>query len=261
VSQVLITGMGGFLGSHLAEFLSGLGHAVAGTVHRDSSHLGSVRDTATLLSCDILDGKQVQDAVETARPELVFHFAAQSLPLLSWQDPETTFRVNVLGTLNLLEAVRKVGRAGPDVFANNIETVRRLTPIVRDQKAGYDQTLAVLARMKLDFPGVVTKSSIMVGLGERGDELEQTMCDLRAAGVDILTIGQYLRPSAWHLPVMQWVTPEQFEAYKGMGEARGFRYVASGPLVRSSYRAAELFLRGEIASRRGDRRGEAKDAT
>ena len=160
-----------------------------------------------------------------------------------------------------VEAVRKVGRAGPDVFANNIETVRRLTPVVRDQKAGYDQTLAVLARMKLEFPGVVTKSSIMVGLGERGDELEQTMGDLRAVGVDILTIGQYLRPSAWHLPVMQWVTPEQFQAYKGMGEARGFRYVASGPLVRSSYRAAELFLRGEIALRSGDRRGEAKDAT
>ena len=156
------------------------------------------------------------------------------------------------------EAVRTVGRAAPDVFANNIETVRRLTPVVRDQKAGYDQTLAVLERMKREFPEVVTKSSIMVGLGESEAEVDDTMRDLRAVRTDILTLGQYLRPSAWHLPVMQWVTPQQFQAYKEMGERRGFRYVASGPLVRSSYRAAELFLRGEIASRRrpGERQGE-----
>ena len=150
------------------------------------------------------------------------------------------------------EAVRTVGRSAPDVFANNIETVRRLTPVVRDQKAGYDQTLAVLHRMKREFPRIVTKSSIMVGLGEREDELVDTMRDLRAVGVDILTLGQYLRPSAWHLPVVQWITPEQFQAYKALGEEHGFRYVASGPLVRSSYRAAELFLRGEIASRRAE---------
>jgi lipoic acid synthetase len=148
-------------------------------------------------------------------------------------------------------AVRTVGRAAPDVFANNIETVRRLTPVVRDLKAGYDQTLAVLARMKREFPGVVTKSSIMVGLGESEPEVDETMRDLRGVGVDILTLGQYLRPSAWHLPVVEWITPERFEAYKRLGEQRGFRYVASGPLVRSSYRAAELFLRGEIAARTG----------
>jgi lipoic acid synthetase len=147
------------------------------------------------------------------------------------------------------EAVRTVGRAAPDVFANNIETVRRLTPVVRDLRAGYDQTLAVLAQMKREFPGVVTKSSIMVGLGESEVEVEETMRDLRGVGVDILTLGQYLRPSAWHLPVVEWITPERFDAYKRMGERRGFRYVASGPLVRSSYRAAELFLRGEIAAR------------
>ena len=146
------------------------------------------------------------------------------------------------------EAVRTVGRASPDVFANNVETVRRLTPVVRDQKAGYDQTLAVLERMKREFPAIVTKSSIMVGLGEREEEVDDTMRDLRAVGVDIVTIGQYLRPSAWHLPVVEWITPEGFRAYQAMGEQRGFRYVASGPLVRSSYRAAELFLRGEIAS-------------
>jgi lipoic acid synthetase len=144
------------------------------------------------------------------------------------------------------EAVRTIGRARPDVFANNVETVRRLTPIVRDARAGYDQTMGVLGRMKAEFPGVFTKSSIMVGLGESEAEVEQTMRDLRAVGVEILTLGQYLRPSAWHLPVVAFVTPEQFAAYRVMGEALGFRYVASGPLVRSSYRAAELFLRGQI---------------
>ncbi len=148
------------------------------------------------------------------------------------------------------EAVRTVGRAAPDVFANNVETVRRLTPVVRDARAGYDQTLGVLARMKAEFPKIVTKSSIMVGLGEAEAEVEETMRDLRANGVEILTLGQYLRPSAWHLPVQEWVSPERFAAYRERGLALGFRYVASGPLVRSSYRAAELFLRGEIAARR-----------
>jgi lipoic acid synthetase len=129
--------------------------------------------------------------------------------------------------------------------------VRRLTPAVRDPRASYDQTLGVLSRMKAEFPRVVTKSSIMVGLGETDAELEQAMRDLRGAGVEILTLGQYLRPSAWHLPVVEWVTPQRFDAWRQAGLALGFRYVASGPLVRSSYRAAELFLRGEIASRAG----------
>ncbi len=151
------------------------------------------------------------------------------------------------------EAVRTVCRAGPDVFANNVETVRRLTPVVRDAKAGYDQTLAVLALARREFPRVVTKSSIMVGLGETDAELVETMKDLRAAGVEILTLGQYLRPSAWHLPVVEWVSPQKFAALRQAGLGLGFRYVAAGPLVRSSYRAAELFLRGEIEARGASR--------
>jgi len=150
------------------------------------------------------------------------------------------------------EAVRVVGRAAPDVFANNLETTRRLTPVVRDAKAGYDQTLAVLEQMRREFPAVVTKSSIMVGLGETEAEVEQAMRDLRGAGVEILTLGQYLRPSAWHLPVVEYLSPERFRAYQEMGRRHGFRYVASGPLVRSSYRAGELFLKGEIARRGGE---------
>jgi lipoic acid synthetase len=151
------------------------------------------------------------------------------------------------------EAVRTVCRAGPDVFANNVETVRRLTPAVRDARAGYDQTLRVLALARREFPAVVTKSSIMVGLGETEAEVIETMRDLRGAGVEILTLGQYLRPSAWHLPVVEWVTPQRFAAWREAGLALGFRYVASGPLVRSSYRAAELFLRGEIEARGASR--------
>jgi lipoic acid synthetase len=146
-------------------------------------------------------------------------------------------------------AVRVVGEAGPHVFANNLETVRRLSPAVRDARAGYDQTLGVLARMRSEFPAVVTKSSVMVGLGESEAEVEEAMRDLRAAGVEILTLGQYLRPSSWHLPVVEWVPPERFGQYRERGLSMGFRYVASGPLVRSSYRAGELFLRGEIESR------------
>jgi lipoic acid synthetase len=121
--------------------------------------------------------------------------------------------------------------------------------VVRDARAGYDQTLGVLASMRREFPRVVTKSSIMVGLGEAEAEVVETMKDLRAVGVEILTLGQYLRPSAWHLPVVEYVTPEKFGAYREEGLRQGFRYVASGPLVRSSYRAAELFLRGEIEAR------------
>jgi lipoic acid synthetase len=147
------------------------------------------------------------------------------------------------------EAVRTVGRAAPDVFANNVETVRRLTPAVRDGRAGYDQTLAVLGRMKQEFPGVVTKSSIMVGLGETAAEVEEAMRDLRAVGVEVLTLGQYLRPSAWHLPVVEFVTPESFAAFEVSGREMGFRYVASGPLVRSSYRAGELFMKGVLEAR------------
>jgi len=147
-------------------------------------------------------------------------------------------------------AVRTVGAAAPDVFANNVETVRRLTPVVRDARATFDQTLQVLAQMKREFPRVVTKSSIMVGLGEAEGEVLDAMRELRGVGVEILTLGQYLRPSSWHLPVQEWISPERFAAYREQGLALGFRYVAAGPLVRSSYRAAELFLRGEIAARR-----------
>jgi len=144
------------------------------------------------------------------------------------------------------KAVATVLEAGLDVFAHNLETVRRLTPRVRDPRAGYDQSLAVLAFAReyreekgLDY---LTKSSLMVGLGETEAEIREAMADLRAAGVEVLTLGQYLRPTKNHLPVARYVPPEDFAKYRDWGYAMGFLEVFSGPLVRSSYRAERVFL-------------------
>lgn len=137
-------------------------------------------------------------------------------------------------------AVETVVGSGVDVFAQNLETVERLTHPVRDIRAGYAQTLDVLHHAKVARPSVLSKSSLMLGLGETDDEIHQAMDDLRDAGVDVLTLGQYLRPTANHLPVERWVHPDQFDAYRQDGLARGFTEVASGPLVRSSYRAERI---------------------
>ena len=136
--------------------------------------------------------------------------------------------------------VATVVDSGLEVFAQNVETVERLTHPVRDPRAGYERTLEVLRFAKAHRPSVLTKSSLMLGLGERDDEIEATMRDLRAANVDILTLGQYLRPTPNHLAIERWVTPEQFETYRELGLSLGFMEVASGPLVRSSYRADRI---------------------
>ena len=143
-------------------------------------------------------------------------------------------------------AVDTVVASGVDVFAQNLETVQRLTHPVRDIRAGYDQTLDVLRHAKVARPIVLTKSSLMLGLGETDDEIRQAMDDLRDADVDVLTLGQYLRPTANHLPVERWVHPDQFAAYREQGLARGFTEVASGPLVRSSYRAERMLERNNL---------------
>lgn len=143
-------------------------------------------------------------------------------------------------------AVDTILAAGPDVYAHNIETVERLTPTVRDARCSYRQSIDVLRHAKAAARAAgqpaLTKTSIMLGLGETDDELRATFADLRAADVDVLTLGQYLRPSAWHLEVVEFVTPARFEALGELARSVGFEYVASGPLVRSSYRAGELFL-------------------
>ena len=143
-------------------------------------------------------------------------------------------------------AVETVLDSGVDVFAQNLETVERLTQRVRDPRAGYAQTLAVLAHAKRHRNDVVTKTSLMVGLGETEAELVEALDDLRARGVDIVTFGQYLRPTMNHLPVERYVTPEEFERYRELGLARGFLEVVSGPLVRSSYRAERAFEKNNV---------------
>src|SRR3989338_331345 len=144
------------------------------------------------------------------------------------------------------ECIRTVVGAGPDVFDHNIETVKRLQRSVRDPRANYEQSLSVLAAVKELNPRVFTKSSIMLGLGESEEEVVEAMRDLRAIDVDMLTLGQYLRPSSWHLPVSEYVAPETFNKLKVAGEALGFKYVAAGPFVRSSYRAGEFFVKSVL---------------
>ncbi|KAG6738931.1 hypothetical protein POTOM_058555 [Populus tomentosa] len=177
-----------------------------------------------------------------------------------------------------LKAVDTLVHSGLDVFAHNVETVKRLQRIVRDPRAGYEQSLSVLKHAKISKKGMITKTSIMLGLGETDDEVKEAMTDLRAIDVDILTFGQYLQfntakafvalscymvvliylscslssqyetayllqPTPLHLTVKEYVSPEKFAYWKEYGESIGFRYVASGPLVRSSYRAGELFVK------------------
>lgn len=143
-------------------------------------------------------------------------------------------------------SLKTIVDAKPDVFAHNIETVERLQRSVRDVRAGYAQSLAVLKYVKSVGSSIITKSSIMLGLGESVAEVVQAWRDLRGVGVDLLTIGQYLQPSPHHFPVREFVRPEMFEELRQMALNEGFLFVASGPFVRSSYRAGEVFVRGVL---------------
>ncbi|MFB6168091.1 MAG: lipoyl synthase, partial [Haloferacaceae archaeon] len=155
------------------------------------------------------------------------------------------------------DLVDEVLDAGPDVFAHNVETVERLQWPVRDRRAGYEQSLSVLARAA--DRDVYAKTSLMLGLGEYAHEVYRTLSDLREAGVDIVTLGQYLQPSRSHLDVVEYVHPATFETWRRVAEAElGFLYCASGPMVRSSYRAGELFV--EAVERDGRDVGAARRA-
>jgi lipoyl synthase len=171
------------------------------------------------------------------------HFAA-CVRAIRARSPATAVEALTPDFQGVLRDVATVVDSGLQVFAQNQETVRRLTYIVRDARAGYDQTLSVLAHAKRHRPDVLTKSSLMLGLGETDEEILEAMDDLRAANVDLLTLGQYLRPTPNHLPVARFVTPGQFDGYRQAALARGFRECVSGPMVRSSYRA-ERALSGD----------------
>jgi len=169
------------------------------------------------------------------------HFAS-TIRAIKTQDSNVITEVLIPDFNGKADAIRKVVEAGPEVVAHNIETTATLTPKVRDPRATYDQSLLVLRTIKNLDSQVYSKSSVMLGLGETESDLLQTMRDLRDVDVDILTLGQYLRPSQGHIPVSEFVTPRRFASYKRLAEGIGFLYVASGPFVRSSYRAGEFFL-------------------
>jgi len=149
--------------------------------------------------------------------------------------------------------VETVVASGVEVFAQNVETVRRLTHPVRDPRAGYEQTLSVLAHAKRFRPAVLTKTSLMLGLGETDEEIDEALSDLRAAGVDLVTLGQYLRPTPNHLAVERWVRPDEFERYRDRALALGFLECVAGPLVRSSYRAERALERNNAGLSGGQR--------
>jgi lipoic acid synthetase len=166
------------------------------------------------------------------------HFA-RTIAAIREMDPSIIIEVLVPDFHAQDWCIQIVLEAGPDIFNHNMETVERLTPLVRS-RARYRTSLEVLERAKELAPKIVTKSGLMLGLGETEPELFQSMDDLREIGCQVLTLGQYLRPTPNHLPVVEFVTPERFESYGEIARAKGFSHVASGPLVRSSYHAADF---------------------
>ncbi len=169
---------------------------------------------------------------------------AETIRQIKAQAPRTKVEVLTGDFRGDRGCVQTVIDAAPDVFGQNVETVKRLTHFARDRRAGYEQTLAVLRMAKEFAPQRRTKSSLLVGIGETRDEVIETLRDLRAAQVDLLAIGQYLQPTRTkrHVPLVEYVTPDQFAEYGKLGRELGFKYVAAGPLVRSSYKAWQALL-------------------
>lgn len=177
------------------------------------------------------------------------HFA-RTISLVKKRIPDLLIEVLTPDFKGRRHLIDKVVQARPDVFAHNIETVERLSPKVRDRRAGYKQSLEVLEFVKKQGASIYTKSSIMLGLGESEKEISDTLKDLRAVDCNVITFGQYLRPHKRHLPVERYVSPEEFEGWRQTAEDMGFTYCASGPLVRSSYRAGEFFMESLIKQER-----------
>jgi len=179
------------------------------------------------------------------------HFA-ETIKAIKNAHPDVIVEVLIPDFQGNQEAMQTLLNANPDVIAHNLETISRLTREVRDVRATYPQSLQVLKWYKDQKPKGYTKSALMLGLGESEVEVIGAMDDLREAGVDILTIGQYLQPSRKHLEVQEFIHPDQFERLKEIGEAKGFIFVASGPLVRSSYRAGEFFIKNTLKKNQKD---------
>jgi lipoic acid synthetase len=169
------------------------------------------------------------------------HFA-QTVSLLRQKQPKILIECLTPDFQGERQHVATVANSGLNVFAHNLETVERLQRRVRDYRASYAQSLSVLQMAKEIQPHLITKTSLMLGLGESDSDLEACLRDLRGAGVDVVTFGQYLRPTRRHMSVQRFVPPEEFASWQQRAEDMGFKYVASGPLVRSSYRAGEFFI-------------------
>ena len=174
---------------------------------------------------------------------------AETVTRIRETSPKTRLEFLVGDFRGRCESLQALLASAPDVFAHNLETVERLTPGVRDRRASYRQSLEVLRMSREIAPRIPTKSSLMLGLGETADEIRASLHDFRSVGVDFLTLGQYLRPTPKHLPVDRFVTPEEFNGWKGEAEGLGFRHVSSGPLVRSSYKAAEIAIQNLLEPR------------
>lgn len=173
------------------------------------------------------------------------HFA-KCITTIKEKHPKTMVEVLIGDFQGNIEDLKRIIKAKPEVIAHNIETIKELQLKVRDPRANYNQSLNVLKNVKKINPKMITKSSIMVGLGETKEQVIETMKDLREVGCDILTLGQYLKPRNKFLKVEEYVKPEVFEEYKKIGEELGFLYVASGPFVRSSYKASEFYVKGML---------------
>jgi lipoic acid synthetase len=177
------------------------------------------------------------------------HFA-RTIRTIKKLDPDLIVEVLTPDFRGQEDLIQNLVEAKPDVFAHNVETVERLQKKVRDPRAGYQQSMNVLALVKKIDPTRYTKTSLMLGLGETDEEILQTLKDLRAIDCDVVTFGQYLQPTQRHLNVEEFITPEKFQHWQKVAEEMGFLYVASGPLVRSSYRAGEFFMKGIIEKQR-----------
>ncbi|HET6780361.1 MAG TPA: lipoyl synthase [Nitrososphaera sp.] len=175
---------------------------------------------------------------------------AKTLKAVKVQCPKTIIEPLIPDFHGNRDAIEEVAQAGPEVISHNIETVARLSPLIRDPRATYEQSLRVLKIIKeIDYK-IYTKSSIMLGLGETEEEVMLTAKDLRSSGVDILSIGQYLQPTSRHVSVKEYIVPEKFDSYRKSIEKMGFAYVVAGPFIRSSYKAGELFIKNMVHRRR-----------
>ncbi|MDE1859597.1 MAG: lipoyl synthase, partial [Candidatus Micrarchaeota archaeon] len=175
------------------------------------------------------------------------HFA-RCVTEIKKENPNTLVEVLVPDFRNDGECLKRIAESKPHVIGHNLETVERLTLAARDRRASYRQSLDVLRNFKQIDNSLYTKSAMMLGIGEQEEEVVRAMKDLRASGVDFLAIGQYLRPSQHHIEVKEYVRPETFEHFREIGLSLGFRYVAAGPFVRSSYKAGEFFIKSVVKS-------------